>query len=56
MEGCELAEQHFFAEGDYYCACGPGHYLSKQSELPHQAVILTVGLPDWLQQGQRLGH
>lgn len=49
MEGCELAVQRFFAEGGYYCVCGLGHYLSKQPELPCQAVILTVSLPDWPQ-------
>lgn len=42
-----MTVQHFFAERGYYCVCGPGHYLSKQPELPCQAVILTVSLPDW---------
>lgn len=49
MEGCEVAGQHFFAEGGCYCVCGPGHYLSKQADLPCQAAILTVTLSDWPQ-------
>lgn len=39
----------FFAEGGYYSLCGRGHYLPKQPELPCQAVVLSVSLPDWLQ-------
>jgi len=49
MKGCELAGQHFFTEGSYYCACGPSHYLSKQPEPSCQGIILAVGLPDWPQ-------